>query len=141
MEENGAENRSEPGCFITESRHLTALGVAGDRYSLRGLWCISRNFCRHVAARGRRRRVSERDRGGENGLDDAQREASLRIFLEFNTLVSLEAPHLCWPRVTRHSESRIFKVDVYSSRLVVDIRAIPASIIFLPPLTNNRRYS
>lgn len=138
---NGGERRRESGGFITESRHLTALGVAGDRYSLRGLRCVSRNFCRHVAARGRRRRASERDRGGENGLGDAQREASLRIFLEFNTLVSLEAPHLCWPRVTRHSETRIFKADVYSSRLAVDIRAIPASIIFLLPLTSSRRCS
>lgn len=34
MEENGGDESAENRSFITESRYLTVLGVAGDRYSL-----------------------------------------------------------------------------------------------------------
>lgn len=52
---------------------------------------------------GREEQPGRRDKDRENG--DAYGEESLGIFVELNTPVSLEAPHLCRAYVTWHSET------------------------------------
>lgn len=106
--------------YLSESKFHNWISIPNGAFSVTGIRCragISRNFSRRCERQKSRILEPEqeekpvhpsgnRDQDRENGLGDAQREASLRIFVEFNTLVSLEVLHLCWDRVTRHSETR-----------------------------------